>query len=108
MTKKVTLFYKQGPAQTSEPDKIPARTFVKLLRKEADGYSVVQLPDGPSGYVDSHDIRPAPPTAIAVPEDKLFPERAYVEAPLPEPDFATPVDEIAPVTAAKPKPKKTP
>ncbi len=108
ITKKITFLYKQGPAQTAAPDEIPARTLVKLLQKGGDGYSMVQLPEGPSGYVESSNIRPAPPTAHAVSEEKLFPERAYVEVALPEPDLSSPVEEIAPVTAEKPKTKKTP
>ncbi len=94
ITVRETSFFLRGPQQPGRPEKIPPRTLVTVAKRETGGYSIVSLADGRRGFVASDDIRMAPPPAVAVSEPDLFPER-YVEAPpLPEPDFAMPVEEI--------------
>ncbi len=59
-------FFRHGPQEGRQPDKIlPKDTLVKLIRPSF-GYLKIQLVDsGQQGYVASEDINVAPPTLIA-------------------------------------------
>lgn len=95
MVLRETSFFLRGPAQPGRPDKLPKQTIVRLRIKE-NGYSVVQLSDGRTGYVADEDLRLAPPQGRAVAESELYPERFadFAAADLPEPDLSLPVNDI--------------
>ena len=61
-------YFRNGPAQPGQPEKLPRGTFLQVLSKEP-AYSLVRLADGRSGYIATDHISPAPPTAPAVPFD---------------------------------------
>lgn len=103
MTTRQTAFYKHGPQQPGAPEILAAQTFVRVLQKDS-GYTFAQLADGRTGYLATEDLRLAPPGARAVAEAELFPERSVVAAPLPEPDFTLPVDDV-PRTAPSKDPR---
>jgi len=91
VTVKATDFFVNGPMQPGRAVELPPQEFVKLLSRDS-GYSVVVLGDGRSGWVDSRSLRPAPPSARAVTEEEVFPERAI--PPEPEPDLKLPVQDV--------------
>jgi hypothetical protein len=100
MTTRETAFYKHGPQQPGAPDLLPPQTFVRVLEKDS-GYTFAQLADGRTGYLATEDLRLAPPSARAVAETELFPERMVVMAPLPEPDLTMPVEDIPQTAPSK-------
>lgn len=104
MTSKEASFFIRGPQQPGAPEILPPETFVRLMRKEY-GYSVVKLDDDRAGYIANDDIRVAPPSARAVSDQQLFPERYAAEVVnLPEPDLTLPVAEVE---TPKPAKKRT-
>ncbi|MEI6034733.1 MAG: hypothetical protein WCS65_10690 [Verrucomicrobiae bacterium] len=89
-------FFVHGPSQPAPPVELPPQEFVSVLRRES-GYSIVRLSDGRTGWVDSINLRPSPPSARAASEDDVFPEkaaanRAMMSAPMP--DLKLPVEEV--------------
>jgi hypothetical protein len=95
-----TPLYRYGPQQGGAPEAQVAKDDrVRMLRHEL-GYSLVQIPDGMTGYVANEDLAPAPPlpTPPAVPistpeEGEALSPLPPVEPPLPRPDMdVTPVD----------------
>ena len=93
VTVKATDLFVHGPMQPGRPVELPPQEFVKLLSRDS-GYSVVALGDGRSGWVDSRDLRPAPPSVRAVTEEEVFPEKAATFFPVPEPDLKLPVEDV--------------
>jgi hypothetical protein len=85
--------YCLGPAQPGPPEKLPRGTLIHTLRKDS-AYSFVKLGDGRTGYLDSSDIAPAPPTAPAVPFDP--PETLQMPEPVP-PDLREVPAELPPL-----------
>ena len=106
VTVKTTDFFVQGPMQPGRAVQLPPQEFVKLLRRDL-GFSIILLGDGRSGWVDSRNLRPAPPSARAVAEEEIYPERAFKISPLPEPDFKLPIEDVPPSGNPGPSPKKT-
>lgn len=98
VTRRTAKFYLYGPQQPGRPEPLPKETYVRLQREE-HGFSVVQLADGRSGYVATEDIRLAPPSARAVSEAELFPERFEPPPEMPEPDLTTPVSDVPSLAA---------
>lgn len=87
--KDFTPFYTRGPQQIQGPDaSLRTGDRVLLLRKEF-GFSLVQLPDGRSGYVPNENISvpPAPSPQAAKPKPKPTPRPAPNPAPEPLPDL---------------------
>lgn len=93
MVRREAAFFCLGPAQPGPPEKISRGTLLHVLRKDS-AYSFVRLADGRTGYLDSSDIVPAPPTARAVPFDP--PEISEVVEP-PLPDFHEVPAELPPL-----------
>lgn len=111
-------FYRYGPQQPGAPEALlQVNDRVKMLRKEF-GFSLVQHPKGPTGYVANEDMTLAPeiPTAPAVareaplqssasppPEPLPLPE----PPPLPEPDLEADLPDLplAPLPEASPTPE---
>lgn len=93
MTTRATAFYKHGPQQPGAPDTLQAQTFVRVLARDS-GYTYAQLADGRTGYLATDDLRHAPPSARAVTEAELFPEKLAALAPPPPPDLTIPVGVI--------------
>lgn len=92
-----TPLYRYGPQQGGAPEaQVPKGGRVRMLRREF-GYSLVQMPDGMTGYVANEDLAPAPPLPEppAVPAENASepaapPPLPPVEQPLPKPDLAVP------------------
>jgi hypothetical protein len=75
-------FYKNGPAQGSEPDLYLERDQIVTVQARQLGYSHVLTADGVEGYVAASKLRPAPP----VPPTPAPAPRALPSPPV-EPDL---------------------
>ncbi|GEM_PF-2237718 len=101
VVRKETDFFRSGPAQAAQPEKLPTLEFLKVESKDP-AYAFVRLGDGRTGYVSSEDIAPAPPTARPVPLD---PEpEVIIEPELP--DFTAVPDELPSTPGGELKKKK--
>ncbi|MEI8310673.1 MAG: hypothetical protein WCH98_07950 [Verrucomicrobiota bacterium] len=102
-----TDLFVHGPMQPGRAVELPPQEFVKLLSRDS-GYSVVALEDGRSGWVDSRSLRPAPPSVRAVTEEEVFPEKAALFPPVPEPDLKLPDENVPKVVPPAKSPEKKP
>ena len=93
MVRREAEFFCLGPAQPGPPEKLPRGALLPILRKDSS-FSFVKLGDGRTGYIESSDIVPAPPTAHAVPFDP--PEITEVPEPAP-PDLREVPAELPPL-----------